>query len=85
MLPMQTPQPVDSATPTELPAVTRRKLKDLFTREQLAILTERSDWRGAWAIAGAWGVIAAAFAVLAWWPNVFTFLLASVVIAGRQL
>ena len=42
---------VDSATPTELPPVTRRKLKELFTREQLAVLTERSDWRGAWAIA----------------------------------
>ncbi|WP_286742806.1 fatty acid desaturase family protein [Aquabacterium sp. UBA2148] len=76
---------VESATPTELPTATRRRLKDLFTREQLATLTERSDWLGAWAIASTWGVIAAAFAVLAWWPSVFTFVLASIVIAGRQL
>ncbi|TDP87964.1 fatty acid desaturase [Aquabacterium commune] len=80
-------QPVHSATPdaAQMPAPTRRKLKALFTPEQLAVLTKRSDVRGAWAIASTWGVIAAAFAVLAVWPNVFTFLLASAVIAGRQL
>ncbi len=76
-----------SATPdaAQMPAPTRRRLKDLFTPAQLAVLTARSDVRGAWAIASTWGVIAAAFAVLAVWPNVFTFLLASAVIAGRQL
>lgn len=77
----------DTATPLpqDLPAPTRRKLNTLFTREQLAWLTSRSDWRGAWAIASTWGVIALALAVLAMWPGVVTFLLASAVIAGRQL
>lgn len=76
-----------SATPKaqDMPAPTRRKLKALFTPEQLAVLTQRSDWRGAWAIASTWGVIAAAFWVLATWPGVLTFLLASFVIGGRQL
>src|SRR6218665_4089328 len=75
----------ESATPTVLPATTRRKLNELFTREQIAQLTARSDWRGAWAILSTWGVIAAAFAVLARWPNVFIFIGALVVIAGRQM
>ncbi len=76
---------VDSATPTVMPAATRRRLSELFTREQIAQLTERSDWRGAWAIASTWGVILAAFAVLAAWPNALTFIAAVIVIAGRQL
>lgn len=75
----------DSATPTVLPATTRRKINELFTREQIAQLTARSDWRGAWAILSTWLVIGAAFTVLARWPNVFTFIGALVVIAGRQL
>src|SRR5690606_18045596 len=74
-----------SATPKVLPAATRRRLNDLFTREQIAQLTERSDWYGAWAIASTWGVIAAAFALVAIWPNTFTVLVAVCVIAGRQL
>ena len=76
---------ITSATPTELPAPTRRKLNELFTREQLARLTQRSDWRGAWAIASTWGIIAGAFALLAAWPNPLTFIAALVIIAGRQL
>lgn len=76
---------IQSATPTELPQATRRKLKDLFTKEQLAMLTTRSDLWGAWAVASTWAVIAAAFAVLAMWPGVLTFILASIVIGGRQL
>lgn len=82
---MDTLTPVPSSTPTELPADTRRKIRDLFTREEMAQLTSRSDLRGAWAIASTWGIIAAAMALLAAWPNPFTFLLALVVIAGRQL
>ena len=78
---------MSTATPpaAQMPAPTRRKLKSLFSEAQLAVLTQRSDIRGAWAIVSTWCVIAAAFAVLAVWPNVFTFLLASAVIAGRQL
>jgi fatty acid desaturase len=78
-------QSVQTATPTEMPAVTRRKLNELFTREQIAALTARSDWRGAWAILSTWGIIAGAFAVLAQWPNPLTFVVATAVIAGRQL
>ncbi|MBH1985961.1 MAG: fatty acid desaturase family protein [Burkholderiales bacterium] len=77
--------PIESATPTTLPPATRRRLKDLFTPEQLAVLTTRSNAWGAWAVASTWGVIAGAFAVLAMWPGVTTFILAALVIGGRQL
>ncbi len=76
---------ITSSTPTEMPPVTRRRLSELFTREEIAQLTARSDWRGAWAIVSTWAIIAAAFAMLAIWPNVFTFILALCIIAGRQL
>ena len=76
---------ITSSTPTEMPPVTRRRLSELFSREEIAQLTARSDWRGAWAIASTWAIIAGAFTVLALWPNVFTFVLALCVIGGRQL
>ena len=74
-----------SATPSEIPAVTRRKLSDLFTREEIAQLTSRSDAMGAWAVLSTWAVIAACFALLAVWPNPLTFVLAVIVLGGRQL
>jgi fatty acid desaturase len=76
---------VTSATPTDLPAVTKRRLKDLFTREQMATLTARSDLWGAWAVGSTWGVIAATFAALAYWPNPLTFVAVMAVLGGRQL
>lgn len=76
---------ITSSTPTEMPPVTRRRINELFSREEIAQLTARSDWRGAWAIASTWLVIAASLAVLARWPNPLTFVMALVLIAGRQL
>lgn len=74
-----------TSTPTELPAATRRRLANLFTREEIAALTARSDLRGLWAIASSWAIVAAAFALVAWRANVLTVLLALALIAGRQL
>lgn len=75
----------DTATPTVLPAATRRRLQDLFSREEIAQLTARSDLRGAWAVVSTWGLIALALAMLARWPHPLTFVLALIVIGGRQL
>lgn len=72
-------------TPQSLPAPTRRRVNELFTREQIAALTRRSDAWGAWAIASTWAIIAGAFAMAAAWPHPLTLALAVVVIAGRQL
>lgn len=74
-----------SATPTELPVVTRRKLSELFSRDEIQTLTERSDLWGGWAVLSVWLVIAGGFALLAAFPNPLSFVLAVIVLGGRQL
>lgn len=81
----------DSATPVDMPAATRRKVTDIFTREEIRMLTERSDRMGFAAVGFTWGVIALTFAALAWassqpwWIAVPVFALGFVVMAGRHL
>lgn len=62
-----------------------RKLSDFFTKEEITALGERSDLRGALAIVGNWGLVGAAFVLLARAPGPITFVIALCVIAGRQL
>lgn len=81
----------DSATPVELPAATRRKITDLFTREEIRQLTARSNLMGFWAVGSTWAVIVLALAGMAWaatqplWLAAPAMLLGLCVIAGRQL
>ncbi|MBM7059449.1 fatty acid desaturase family protein [Pseudomonas sp. UL073] len=63
----------------------RQKVTDFFSREEIQQLTRRSDAAGWWAVLSTWAVIAATFAVLAIWPNPLTFVLALIVLGGRQL
>ena len=56
-----------------------------LSRDDLRLLRQRSDWRGAWMVAHAWGLVFGAMALFAWWPNPLTFLLAVMVIGARQL
>lgn len=67
------------------------KVTDFLSREEIRALTRRSDWRGGWAIASTWLIIAASFALAGWalqqpWylllPGV---LLALMILGGRQL
>jgi fatty acid desaturase len=69
------------------PAQAHRRIaaRELLTAGQLAELRERSLWRGLWLIAHAWIVIFGSMALVAWWPNPLTFLLAVVLIGSRQL
>lgn len=57
----------------------------LLSEQQVARLRERSDLAGALLVGHAWAVILGAMAVFAWWPGVLTYLLAVIVIGGRQL
>lgn len=59
--------------------------RDLLSEDQLMAVRERSDLKGLALLAHAWIVILAAMALFAWWPNPLTFIIAAVVIAGRQL
>ena len=56
-----------------------------LTAEQDAYLRERSDLMGTWLVLHAWGVIALTMAVFVRWPNPLTFVIAMVIIGGRQL
>ena len=88
MFELATPQ---SATPLELPTETRRKISDVFTRDEIRTLTARSNLMGFWAIGSTWAIITGAFALLAWavtQPFVIAapaFVLGLCIIAGRQL
>jgi len=71
--------------------VTRRKVTDIFTKEEIKQLTQRSDLMGFWAVGSTWAIIAASFIVLAHlgglsaWLAAPLALLCVAVIAGRQL
>lgn len=67
------------------PARPTRRLDQFFTPDELERLRSRSDLRGLWAIASSWAIVAGAMWMLARWPNPLTFVLALVLIAGRQL
>lgn len=63
----------------------RIKVTDVLSREEIARLTRTSDFGGARGVFVAWLIIAATFALLARYPHPATFLLAVVVLGGRQL
>ena len=57
----------------------------LLRPEQIAVLRERSDWRGLALVAHAWLVIALAMALVAAFPHPLSWLIAIPVIGSRQL
>jgi fatty acid desaturase len=63
----------------------RRKLSDIFSKDEIARLTARSDWMGWRALLFTWGVIGLTFVALARWPHPLTWLAALVILGGRQL
>jgi fatty acid desaturase len=63
----------------------RTKPADFFSRDEIRVLTERSDLAGWWAVGSTWAIIALSFAMLARWPSPFTFILAVAILGGRQL
>jgi fatty acid desaturase len=67
------------SSPRRLPA------RSFLNEDELASVRTRSTWRGVWMIAHAWGVILGAIALVAWFPNPVTFVLAVLVIGSRQL
>ena len=61
------------------------KSSELLTPEQVQRLRGKSDFVGALLVLHAWALILGSMALFVWWPNPFTFLLAVMVIGGRQL
>ncbi len=54
-------------------------------REEIKQVSARSDLKAAWLVLHAWGLILGSMALFAWMPNPLTFLIAVVIIGGRQL
>lgn len=61
------------------------RIGSFLTLEQTRALGAKSNVMGALLVLHAWALIAGAMALFAWWPNPFTFLLAVMVVGGRQL
>lgn len=63
----------------------RMRARDFLTEDQLIAVRERSTWKGAAMIVHAWALILGSIALVAWWPNPLTFILAVGIIGSRQL
>lgn len=61
------------------------KATDIFTSGEIRRLGRRSDLIGALLVLHAWGLILGSMAMVVVWPNPATFILAVMVIGGRQL
>jgi len=58
---------------------------DLATQEELRPFMQRSNWKGARAVAFNWLCLAVIFALVARWPNPLTIVVGIVLLGGRQL
>lgn len=63
----------------------RMRARDFLTDDQLADVRQRVTWKGIAMIAHAWTLIIGAIALVAWWPNLVTYVLAVAIIGSRQL
>jgi fatty acid desaturase len=59
--------------------------REFLTDDEIGRLRRRSNVVGALLVAHAWGLVAAAMALFALWPNPLTLLVGIVVVGGRQL
>src|SRR3954451_14712596 len=63
----------------------RMRARDFLSEDELVAVRQRFTWKGIGLIAHAWTLILGAIALVAWWPNPLTYLLAVGIIGSRQL
>ena len=61
------------------------KAQDYLSKAEIQQLTAKSDGRAAWMLFCNWAIIAIAFAIAWVWPNPVSFLIAILLLGGRQL
>ncbi len=61
------------------------KWRTALTRDEVRELQRLRDARSWFSLALNWGIVFGAFALVAWWPNVLTVVVALFLIGGRQL
>ncbi len=60
-------------------------LARILTAEELAEVTSRSNWRGAWVVICQYAITVSAFALAYVWPGIPSFVLGTLILGGRQL
>lgn len=71
--------------------ITRQRITDIFSRDEIRFLTQRSNLMGAWAILMTWAGVALIFVLMAWvsqqplWVAVPGIIIGMLFLAGRQL
>src|SRR5688572_24453820 len=63
----------------------KKIINEYLTREEIRELHEKSNWKAFLAILSVWGWIAFAFALVGFFPNVFTVIIALFILGGKQL
>jgi fatty acid desaturase len=76
---------IDTLPDLDADARTNQAWHARFTREEIRELLAVESWRGWLSIAIDWGIVAAAMAGVAAWPNPLTVVAALFLIGGRQL
>src|SRR5258708_39134430 len=63
----------------------RIRARDLMSEQELIEVRTRATWKSILLVAHAWTLILGSIAMVAAWPNPFTFVLAVAIIGSRQL
>ena len=61
------------------------KITNVLTKDEMAKLTRRSDFRGGFLVLLDWAIVVSVFVVCAYWTNPLTIFLGVVIFGGRQL
>ncbi len=61
------------------------KVFQVLSREEIKSFNQKSDLAGAWTVLVTWSMIVGCFALVAFFPNPLTVLVAMVILGGRQL
>lgn len=61
------------------------QITDLLTKDELAKVTAKSDWRGAWMVLCQYAIVAGIFVVAALWINPLTLVLGTLLLGPRFL
>ncbi len=68
-----------------MPTVKAANPREVFAPEEWAEITSNSQWRGVWLVLHGWAVVAFTAALAALWGHPVGWLLAIIIIGGRQL
>jgi fatty acid desaturase len=63
----------------------KKIINGYLTKEEIKKLHEKSDWKGFLEVFSVWGWIIFSFALVSFFPNIFTVIIALFILGGKQL